>query len=97
MKWDKVLKNGPSKICGREPLKNFNGYETDHISSNICKGCLPQNLLCPFLNTWTQMMVKKRNCKRIQILRISTDAFQLNLHLLTKVHLINPFSPVNPI
>ena len=21
--WDKVLKNGPSKICGRQPLKNF--------------------------------------------------------------------------
>ena len=22
--WDKVFKNGPSKICGRQPLKNFN-------------------------------------------------------------------------
>ena len=22
-KWDKVLKNGTSKICGRQPLKNF--------------------------------------------------------------------------
>ena len=22
-KWDKVFKNGPSKICGRQPLKNF--------------------------------------------------------------------------
>ena len=21
--WDKVLKNEPSKICGRQPLKNF--------------------------------------------------------------------------
>ena len=21
--WDKLLKNGPSKICGRQPLKNF--------------------------------------------------------------------------
>ena len=20
--WDKVFKNGPSKICGRQPLKN---------------------------------------------------------------------------
>ena len=25
-KWDKVLKNGPSKICGRQPLKNLKGY-----------------------------------------------------------------------
>ena len=22
--WDKVFKNRPSKICGRQPLKNFN-------------------------------------------------------------------------
>ena len=24
--WDKAFKNGPSKICGRQPLKNSNGY-----------------------------------------------------------------------
>ena len=24
-KWDKVFKNGPSKICGRQPLKNMKG------------------------------------------------------------------------
>ena len=24
--WDKVFKNGPSKICGRQPLKNLKGY-----------------------------------------------------------------------
>ena len=23
--WDKVSKNGPSKICGRQPLKNLHG------------------------------------------------------------------------
>ena len=22
-RWEKVFKNGPSKICGRQPLKNF--------------------------------------------------------------------------
>ena len=21
--WDKLFKNGPSKICGRQPIKNF--------------------------------------------------------------------------
>ena len=21
--WDKIFKNGPSKICGRQPLQNF--------------------------------------------------------------------------
>ena len=25
-KWGKVFKNGPSKICGRQPLKNLKGY-----------------------------------------------------------------------
>ena len=25
-KWDKVFKNGPSKICGRQPLKKLKGY-----------------------------------------------------------------------
>ena len=27
MKWDKVFKNGPSKICGRQPLKNLKRYD----------------------------------------------------------------------
>ena len=26
-RWDKVFKNGPSKICGREPLKNVEGFD----------------------------------------------------------------------
>ena len=25
--WDKVFKNGPSKICGRQPLKNLKGSD----------------------------------------------------------------------
>ena len=25
LKWDKVFKNGPSQICGRQPLKNLKG------------------------------------------------------------------------
>ena len=25
-KWEKVFKNGPSKICGRQPLKNLKEY-----------------------------------------------------------------------
>ena len=45
-KWDKVFKNGPSKICGRQPLKN---------PFKFFKGCLPQILLGPFLNTLSQI------------------------------------------
>ena len=26
-KWDKVFKNGPSKICGRQPLENLKWYD----------------------------------------------------------------------
>ena len=26
LKWDRVFKNRPSKICGRQPSKNFKGY-----------------------------------------------------------------------
>ena len=25
-KWDEVFKSGLSKFCGRQPLKNLNGY-----------------------------------------------------------------------
>ena len=44
--WDEVFKNGPSKICRRQPLK--------YLSDMVClifKGCLPQTLLGLFLNT----------------------------------------------
>ena len=37
VKWDKVFKNGPSKICERQPLKNLKGY-----------GLLPANSLSRF-------------------------------------------------
>ena len=33
--WDKVFKNGLSKICGRQPLKNLKGYglpKADHTN-----------------------------------------------------------------
>ena len=25
--WDKVFSNGPSKLCGRQPLKNLKSYD----------------------------------------------------------------------
>ena len=41
--WKKVFKNGPSKICWRQPQQT--------ISLQIFKGCLPYILLGPLLNT----------------------------------------------
>ena len=43
-KWNKVFKNGPSKICGKQSLKNQKEYGL--IKQAIC---LPQVLLGPFL------------------------------------------------
>ena len=41
----KVFKNGPSKICGRQPLKKLNRYPFKFLN-----GWLSQILLGPFLN-----------------------------------------------
>ena len=40
--WDKAFKNGPSKICGRQPLKNFTllsivEYFVPYISGKECR------------------------------------------------------------
>ena len=55
-KWDKVFKNGPSKICGKQPLKTLNGYvlpKADHTPSKFLKTVLHKFylvhswILCP--------------------------------------------------
>ena len=58
--WDREFKKGRSKICGRQSLKNLKGYglpKADHAPFKFFKGCLPQILLGPFLNTWTQLIL----------------------------------------
>ena len=50
-KRNKVSKNGPSKICGRQPLKKMKGRGP--IKQTISR--LRQILLGLFLNTWTQI------------------------------------------
>ena len=51
--WDKVFKNGPSKICGRQPLKNLKGYGL--LPFKFLKGYHPQILLGPSLNTLSHL------------------------------------------
>ena len=56
--WNKVFKSGPSKICGRQPLKNLKGYMvclSKLYPFKFVKGCVPQILLGPLLNTWTHI------------------------------------------
>ena len=36
-KWDKVFKNGASKICGRQPLKNFTCSIREYFDSNVVR------------------------------------------------------------
>ena len=62
-KGDKVFKGGLSKFCGKRPLKNLK----QTISLQFFKGCLPQNLLSPLLNTLSQVRlfnhgIKKKKC-----------------------------------
>ena len=52
-RWDKVFKGGPNKFCGRQPLKHLKGYIWSAFK--FFKGCLPQNLLSPLLNTLSQI------------------------------------------
>ena len=42
------------KTCGRQPLKKLTGYGLLKLTI-VFKGCLPQILLGPILNTWSQM------------------------------------------
>ena len=49
-KWVKVLKNGQSKICGRQPVCLGRAYHFKFF-----KVYLPQVLLGPFLNTLTDI------------------------------------------
>ena len=49
IKWDKVFKNRPSKICGRQPLKNF--------TWSILKNFVPNHSNLSFSNVFYFAMV----------------------------------------
>ena len=59
-KWGKVFKNGPSKICGRKPLKIWSDVvclgKPYHFK--FYKGWVSQILLGPFLNTLFQIYLR---------------------------------------
>ena len=52
--WDKVFKNGPIKICGRQPLKNLKEYGllTLQIFQRLCSANFTWSIL---LNTLSHM------------------------------------------
>ena len=76
--WGKLFKTGPSKICGRQVLKNLKGYgmlETDYTSSNVLKAVLHKFylvhswILCPI---YTQQII--------------LPSVQLKTHQMTVIH-----------
>ena len=62
--WDKVFKNGPSKIRGEQPLKNLKWYGLPHRPYHLefFKGCPPEILLDSFLNNLPHMILLKSKC-----------------------------------
>ena len=50
--WVEVFKNGPSKICRRQP------YHLSQYHFKLFNGCLPQILLGPFWNNLTQLIMQ---------------------------------------
>ena len=56
-KWDNVFKNGPSKICGRQPLKNLKGHGLLRLSSLV-----HSRIFCPKLTSLLKIpSLKKTN------------------------------------
>ena len=53
--WDKVFKNGSSKIYGKQPLKKFKPVGSVPYYFKSFKGCLPQILLGPFLKSFSHL------------------------------------------
>ena len=49
---DKIFTNGPSKICGRQPLKNLKGY-------GLRKQKIPKIVLGSFLNILSHILQYK--------------------------------------
>ena len=85
--WDKLFKIGPSKIRGRQPLKNLNEYDLLRQTISL-EGCLPQIFLGPLLNTLTHMKGKEilapQQHRIIQEARFSDESLWKALEKLIK-------------
>ena len=77
--WEKVFKNGPSKICGRQPLKALkeDGLLSRPYSLKIFKGCHPQIFLGPFLNTLSRISQPEKYFKFILLSLLWISYFHL--------------------
>ena len=61
--WDNVFKGGPSKICGRQPLKKLNGYgllKVDHTPSSFLKAVFHKFYL---VHSWILCLIYLENTR----------------------------------
>ena len=65
-KWKNIFKSRPSKICGRQSLKIWGNMAclTRPNQFKFLKGFPSQILLCPFLNTLSQISDLANSCSR---------------------------------
>ena len=66
--WDKLFKNGPSKICGRQPLKNFTWSIPEYFVPNM------DGFKC---------VDYKKHCKWVVCMKIPCEVFAqgVNFHV----------------
>ena len=91
-KWAKVFKNGPSKICGRQPLKIWSEMVclSRPYQFKFFKGCL---LLGAFLNTLTQMMINNFDCLSVHLQKSKKPQIHHNWFLINFDWLANEKGP----
>ena len=87
--WDKVCKNGPSKICARQTLKNlkFYGLSQQIILLWIFKTCLPKSFNWFILEYFAQFLSNFLTSYSVTLkLMTHLDCFILSEYIF-KIHL----------
>ena len=72
--WDKVFRNGPSKICGRHPLKNLKGYGM--LKHNVILRISAEAIVFANLNVSKHFC---HRCPNIQDFVIITNIFTIKI------------------
>ena len=77
MKWNEIFKNGPSKICGRQPLKNFEVMWSVILLHVLTKIQITTFMLVfiPVLKVLVGIIflrnIKCYNCRKLQVLSLN--------------------------
>ena len=79
--WDKVFKNGRNKICGRQPSKTWSDIvclnKPYHLE--FFKGCLPQILPGPLLNTLSPFTQPMQNSEYADKVKYNSKMLHLGI------------------